>query len=295
MLTVDPGELLTTLVDHGGIFLPDYIDKDLHIMRKSIHCEKTQLHILSSNLILTNFSIGLPRRPSVMRIGRIKVNWEYTDPVLDIESEHVDVGIEFTNLMLTQTNWNEMADIGFPPLFESEEASNQRKGTKTPKPDSWIRFGSIDLSGNVTVTIRSRPLGRDLGVVTYDMAALRGLSKQIKRQSRQKLRETGRRGLTVEELTTMLQDFVLQTVQEYVMTNLDQMIGVNLQDNKAFWAGTTSVVDQVSDAIIQYAVDATTKYAQDSDLTSSAEQRWPWMTKAKSWLNKAMDELGNGI
>ena len=294
LLTIDPSELLSTIVDNGGLFIPDYIDKDIHIMRKAIHCQKAQLNIITRDVVLTNFTIGLNKKEPLMRIGRIKVHWDsYTNPVIFIELDLVDVAVEFTNLILTESNWQELAKIGFPPQFllatEEEVASNNKRQKESIENDSWIRIGSIDLSGNVTMRISSRPLSRALGSIYYDMKALQDMSVQIKKQSRHNYVGSGRLGLTPLDLSTLLQSYFVQKVQDFVSSQVHQIMTVKPTDQLR--ADTDQFLEQASDAILNYAVDATAKFAENVE---TAFEKSRWNSKLKSWfstMNKTVEEL----
>mmetsp|Transcript_7643 Transcript_7643/g.21263 ORF Transcript_7643/g.21263 Transcript_7643/m.21263 type:complete len:358 (+) Transcript_7643:69-1142(+) len=254
-LTVDPSKLLTTLADKGGLFIPENVDGDLRIMRRAVHCQESKLDPLRRNLILTNFTIGLKGKPSLLRIGRIFVHWDsYTDPVLSIQVSEVDVSIEFTNLLLTKTNWNELTAIGFPPEFKAMQSPNPIEPIKGDDY-SWLRFEAIDVSGDVTVKMSSKPLGRDLGVMKLDMGhSLKAISEEVNKKSNLNYESKHRRGLDMIQLADLLQEVILQKAQSYVLEHFQHIDGIS---NEAIRGSVDKVIEKASNAITDYAIEAT--------------------------------------
>jgi hypothetical protein len=103
MLSVDPTLVLTTLIDRGGLLIPDSAEADLQAVRNFLHVEKAEMNVVEKHLILHNFWIGIKGEAAALRIGRVYVRWgSYIQPCLNIEVDDVEVFVEFMNLLLTE-------------------------------------------------------------------------------------------------------------------------------------------------------------------------------------------------
>ena len=76
-------------------------------------------------------------------MGRLFLRWDsYRRPCIEIVVEDVDVLVDFVNLILSKTNWNELKEeYDFPPrmlLEESEMPAN-----------SFARISGLYLLGSV--------------------------------------------------------------------------------------------------------------------------------------------------
>lgn len=95
-----------------------------------------------------------------------------------------------------------MREAGFPPPLISETSHDE---SPLPTKESYVRIGSVDLSGGLRAVIRSRPLNRELcppweiSLDTFDE-----WNAELQRMSNLNLVETGRRGCT----STQLYDWV---------------------------------------------------------------------------------------
>ena len=71
-----------------------------------LHVDEAKLNLIDRELIIRNFTVGLPGQGDSLRVGRVDVRWDsYTKPCVDIEVDNVSVLVEFTNLALTRNNW----------------------------------------------------------------------------------------------------------------------------------------------------------------------------------------------
>jgi hypothetical protein len=106
LLTVDPAKIIGLLVHRGGLLLPKDIQDELISTAKVCSVDEAQLNLLERRILFSNFTVTLPASRKALRVGRFHVSWDsYLKPCLDIELDDVDILVEFTNLMLTRTNW----------------------------------------------------------------------------------------------------------------------------------------------------------------------------------------------
>lgn len=178
-----------------------------------------------------------------------------------------------------------------PPTKQHSSQKNQSLS------DSWIRIASLDVSGNVTLRISNRPLNRNLGFLTYDMRALRGLTAKLKRQSKWNYVETGRFGLTVADLESLLETYFLQHAQEFVLAHAGPIMIAAAENPKDVWQTGVQYADWIlqkaSGVISEYATEAVLKHASDSFQERTANQsEWSGkLNRAKSWQNRLKEQI----
>ena len=104
---VDPSKILKVLVNRGGLILPKSVEKELLALKNVLHVDAASLNLVERQLIVSNFTVSVKGSDTVsLRVGRVHVTWDsYTKPCVDVQVENVDVLVEFTNLMLSRTNW----------------------------------------------------------------------------------------------------------------------------------------------------------------------------------------------
>ena len=289
-LTVDPSKILSTLTNRGGLFIPQTLDNDVKIMKRALHCEKSQLDLLSRNMLLRNFTIGLSGQPPLLRVGKVWVHWNsYTDPLLTIEVGDVDVSMEFTNLMLTKTNWNDITAIGFPPEFTTTASTTPTSSSSTDDY-SWLRFDAVAITGVVNVRVTSAPLQRDLGVLRYDLRALKPILQEIARQSDEHARLGGRRGVPLPELAHVFQRYILQSARSYVLEHFQEIAASHPQE--AIRTGIDKVLDKASNAVVDYAMEASGKKAQ---ILTDQWRQSRWGSKLERFVVNADAALNNWL
>jgi len=243
MLAVDPTMVLSILVQRGGLLIPDALERDVRALRRVIRAEEASLNIVEKHLILYNLQIAMKGRKNALRIGRVFVHWDsYTMPcIVDIEVDQVDLLFEFTNLLLTRNNWNELRPALLRPTLEPVTnrlrprvlvtnkvrslfvacTKQQEHEQLAARHDSVVRFSSIDLSGNATVQVASRPLRKDIGTFSLDLDATDCINQKIQRLSRSNKASTDQSGCTVAELADLLQSHVGQEMQRFLVWHLE--------------------------------------------------------------------------
>jgi hypothetical protein len=287
MFLVDPSKILSTLVKRGGLLIPDSIEKEIDELQQVLHVEEAELNLIEKQLILYNFTIALKGYKNAVRVGRVFVHWDsYINPCVDIEVDEFDVLLEFTNLMLTHNNWNELKENGFPPTMAVSDTIEKRSSTKETPTNSFIRFSSIDLSGNATVEVASRPLRKDIGVVTLDMDVTDSVNAEIRKLSKSNKARTGRPGCTTTELADLLESYFSQQIRKYLSSSLKDLA----HHPGAAVRGADRILIQTSDTILGYAGDASRKTGEDiQDAVSDRLSRWGFNAdqiaalKERSW------------
>lgn len=105
-LTVDPAKIMGLLITRGGLVLPKYIQDELISTARVCSVDDAQLNLLERKMLFSNFTVALPGSPRALQVGRFYMTWDsYLKPCVDIELDDVTILVEFTNLMLTRTNW----------------------------------------------------------------------------------------------------------------------------------------------------------------------------------------------
>ena len=271
LFTVDPAQIFSTLAKHGGFLIPKEYEKDIKVLNQVVSFDKTELNFFDRELILHNVTIGIPwRRRKSLRVGRVYVHWEsYFHPCMNIEVDDVDILVEFTNVLMTRNNWNELVDFGFPPHFESQEG-NQGSDTESP-----FRFNSVDLSGNMTITVRSRPLKKELGRLDLNLDETDDFNVILRKASHANRRK-GQAGCTLDEVIDLLQNYIGDKVRRIVAFELEHM--------------TTSGLDRVdrglTDHVLTHARNMALDYKKDVERQTLIEVRKAVSSRLEKWMQR---------
>ena len=277
MLTIDPSKVLSTLIKRGGLFIPSSIESDVQVLRQLIRCEKAELNLVQQRMVLHNFSIQQPSSfkrkmkkevpQPALRIGRLAIHWDsYWRPSIDIEIDDFEILVEFTNLLLTQSNWNELRKMGFPPAFAGESNNTSTTVTSNEASSSdFLRINCIDLSGDAKIQILNRPLDKTMGVFTVDMDLTDKVTDEIRKQSAENKRTTGKSGCTSTQVTQILQSYFSKRIRQV----LKQAISDISKDPSSvrrsldnFGKELDNVLDKASTSIVDYVDEAGRKIGQ---------------------------------
>lgn len=145
------------------------------------------------------------------------------------------------------SNRNDLKKNGFPPELPEEDPKKRGKSGS-----SFVRIGSIDLSGNVVALLKSRPLKKDLAEVKFALDTFDTLDEQIKSQSLENLAKTGRRGCTTDELYALIQAYVGGILKQVLTDTLADVSG-----------GGTKTHDTV-DRVVKLTKKSVSKYFSDT-------------------------------
>jgi hypothetical protein len=266
MMMVDPAKILSMLIERAGLFIPESVEKELDVLRAVFHCQEAKLNMVERHLILYNFTIAMPKGKPSLRVGRVYIYWDsYLKPCLDIEVDEVDIMVEFTNLLLTRNNWNELKALGLPPKLLLADL------VEDVLPSTLVRVNSIDLSSNITVILSSRPLNKQLGVLAVDMNVTDDLNMQIQGLSDANLVRTGRRGITSMELAHLLEAYFGSKVKSFLSNSLRDI------------ATNPEAVIQNADRFLNKAGDSILDYAGDIGQATSKDIQQAIVTKLNKW------------
>lgn len=204
-----------------------------------------------------------------------------------------------TNGTLTyhSTCRNDLKKNGFPPELPDEDPT-AKKRSKAKKKESFVRIGSIDLSGKIVAQIKSRPLKKDLTEVKFALDAFDPLDEQIKTQSLENLAKTGRRGCTTDELYNLIQTFVGSMIKQALAETFEDVAG-----------GGTKTFDKV-DNVVKLTRKSVTNYINDAgewsegqiqDKLNQSLAKWgvctnsPEGKQALSLLSKKLHKSSNSM
>jgi hypothetical protein len=174
----------------------------------------------NNNIVIENYNSNdvsnhSKERVEALRVGRFKISWDnfwYTTRTFELELENIEGLIEFTNLKLTQSNWDELMEKDF---YDWLMAEVDEKGNVYDE-EGFFHFSSISLSGNVTIHLASRPLDKLLGSFTVDADASRTaaeFNKRIGERSEENLRLKKRKGIMFAELADLLKIYLDEVIQ----------------------------------------------------------------------------------
>jgi hypothetical protein len=164
----------------------------------------------------------------------------------------------------------ELKKNGFPPEFPADDEKDTRGGT-------FLRIGSIDLSGDIRAYLKSRPLKKDIDVICWDLDALDELDGDIRRRSDENLVKFGKRGCTTDELYVLLQSFFGKKTRQFLADRLEDLS-----------EGGNEAVDRVISATrktaSQYADDASDWAGEKiHDALADRLQLWGKSTRERGW------------
>jgi hypothetical protein len=153
---------------------------------------------------------------------------------------------------------NKLQEIGFPPYFEGEDVEKK----STSSSSTFVRVSSLDLSGNVTLHIHSKPLDRPIVEdVKFDLKAIAELNSILRRRAL--IGSGGRKGSTTDE--------VYEIIEQYFESKIFQLLQHTALDlSKSFLKGdplnssdtvqtTKKLVIGARDKLVQYGIGAGAK------------------------------------
>lgn len=233
LLKIDPGRILPYMIKYGGLVLPKETEEDLLILDKLCSCDLTSLDVINKELEVLNFTVCLPgydrKDTPALKVKRLFLRWNsYLHPCIEVEVEDVEVLVEFTNLLLTNSNWNELKKEGFPPQLEILTSSEIDTSSST-----LVRIGRVDLEGAVTLKVISRSLGGQSVCpdVVFEFGMLEELVDRIKHASIEAERKTGRKGCTTTELYDIVEQFFKSKLKKMLQSTVMDIARGSLDPN----------------------------------------------------------------
>jgi len=217
-----------------------------------------------------------------LRVGRFYLSWDsYLKPCVEMELDDVDLLVEFWNLMLTRTNWHALNDAGFPPktaMAYSSSSTSSSPTTEQQQASTFLRVGSIRLTGQITLVVQSRPLNsRALcPPVILNFRTLNELMERVRTAANKN--EGGRRGCTTTTLTDIVGMYVNEKVKELVKNAAVDMAKAQFQPG-----GESEVVakgkklwSQAKETALRYAGDVKQKTEADFEKVVKDEVKKRW-------------------
>jgi len=95
---------------------------------------------------------------------------------------------------------------------------------------TFVRIGSVQLSGNVTSEIRSRPLDSCIANASFPLNAFDDLNNQIRKVSEANLAITGRRGCTTDEVYEILRAYFMEKLRNFLKDTAYDVSAGSLSD-----------------------------------------------------------------
>lgn len=106
MLDVDPAKIISILMKHGGLLIPESSKDELEVLAKVCKADRVRLNVMRRELEVKNFVVQLPGEEEALRIGRVYLHWDsYLKPCVEVAVDDVSLLFEFVNVLLTETNW----------------------------------------------------------------------------------------------------------------------------------------------------------------------------------------------
>ncbi|KAL3910608.1 MAG: hypothetical protein SGILL_007626 [Bacillariaceae sp.] len=112
------------------------------------------------------------------------------------------------------------------------------------EPETFVRISSVDFSGDISITFRSRPLGKDMAVLQLDLDTFDELDREIRDRSEENLINTGRKGCTTDEVYKLVERFFGRKLKDLAASNVEDVLQgremSTLHDIKRAWSSTSS-------------------------------------------------------
>ena len=285
LFKIDPSNILPTMVKYGGLVLPKEVEEDLLILNEVCSTKKTSIDIYNKAIQVDEFRVNVPGEPSdsppALRVRGFVLKWNsYLRPCLEIEVEDIEVTVEFLNLLLTNSNWNELRKRGFPPRLLTESSVDYTSDESNKSySSSFVRIGSLDLKGSVKLKLVSRSLGGQelCPDFDFDLSTLQELMDDIKNASDASKDKSGRNGCTTDELYDLIESFFKRKIKVLLRSvMLDIARGTfDPQKGSETIKQTRRVFSKVGDTFDRYKESAVGVLEQNAQTSLSS--------KLKSW------------
>ena len=270
LFKVDPSKIISLLCKHGNVVLPSTVQTDLQIIAQVCHATSTSLDLIEKELIVEGFTISHPHQEEAsLFVEKFLLKWDsYRKPCLEITLENVHLLMEFLNVLLTKNNWDELQELGFPPVFISDDTSSTST-TSSAADTSFIRIGRLNAGGEVRLKLKSRTLSMELcDDVVLDLDKLSELNRQIINKANAAKR-TGRVGCTTEELYDIIQSYVNDKIKalvksilkdpQYAVKDVKNLLNMGKNVAKAYMDG----VGEKADDTLQKKIEKVTGLKKD--------------------------------
>jgi len=150
---------------------------------------------------------------------------------------------------------SELKAAGFPPrlLVGDQDIIPTKLGSKS---ETFVRIGGIDLSGNITLSIRSRPVNQKLVPdFAFDLDMFDELDEKIQEASKKAKTETGRLGCTTEDLYDIIQSYFEARLKRLIQTAAVEIARGSLDPRSEVQSvqRVHKVMSGMKDAAINYA------------------------------------------
>lgn len=148
---------------------------------------------------------------------------------------------------------HELNRVGFPPkLYYSGEGSTTSS--------TFVRFGNIEMSGEVRVRVKSKQLEKNLVEdIVIDLRQLHSLSRQIQVAAKKSEEVTGRRGCSTDELYEILSKYFGDQIKKFLkLTATDLALNALIRDKgesktmndvKRAWSGAVGAAMNYTQSI----------------------------------------------
>lgn len=258
--SINPIRLLSPLVNTAKTLAPASVRRNIDLLEGLFDVKDAKWSIFHQRVVLDRCTLRLRNQPRpALTIGRLDIHWDsLTTPTVDIEIGDVLINVEFTNMLMSRNNWDELNE-GIAPLVTSYESTSRWFGWDKPseQEDEFLQFNRISLLGNLTLALRSRPLGKELTKLSLKMS-VGDLSDKIEKMAEKNLQRHGRRGCTTTDLTNLLKQYfasrlrsLLKEIAKDPQRTIEQKDYLVQEAQALISRCTTDVSTKVSDSMRQ--------------------------------------------
>jgi len=282
-LRIDPRFILQTMKKFGGLLLPKEVEDDLKVLERVCRCESSYLDIVNRELEIIDFIVYNNETSNItnpaLKISKLVLKWDsYLTPCIDVHLENVEIFVEFLNLLLTKNNWNELADLGFPPTTYYDQLPET--DASVASSDTFIRIGSLNLLGSVKLRIWSKPLNQSISPdFELNFASLKEVMDQIRTTTK-----TERKGRTTTQVYDILSNYTNTKIRQFIKTTIHDVAKTQILE-KTKRQSIDETVSSIKHAkkLFSGATDVLRNYAQKTMDYTDAQFESNAKEKLKKW------------
>jgi hypothetical protein len=117
---------------------------------------------------------------------------------------------------------------------------------------SFLRIGSIDMSGDICARLKSRPLNKDIAVMSWGLDFLDIINEDIRAQADINLEKLGKRGCTTDEVYDILRTYFARRTKQFLTDTIEDLA----DGGKDTIEAVHKIVGSTKENVLKYASDA---------------------------------------
>lgn len=117
---------------------------------------------------------------------------------------------------------------------------------------SFLRIGSIDMSGDICAHLKSRLFNKDIAVISWGLDFLDIINEDIRAQADVNLVNLGKRGCTTDEVYDIIRTYFTRHTKQFLVDRIEDLA----DGGKDTIGAVHKIVDSTKENVLKYASDA---------------------------------------